>query len=91
MRQAKLQGQRSIQGQQASCRGGPTTGPGLGDKTTDTILRLHVSNVAQGPTSSGRNAGPSTKNGTIVGDLDIFGRCADKIHTVEAARLSSTT
>ena len=55
---------------------GPVAGAaqlqGLGprDKTTDTVLRLHVNSVVQTLTSSGRSVEPSTKSTIIVGDLD---------------------
>ena len=70
---------------------GQLQGPGPREKTTGTVLRLCVHNVAQGPTHSRRNAGLSTKNATIVGDLDTLQRCVDKIQTIEPARLRSTT
>ena len=66
-------------------------GPGPRDKTTDTVLRLHVNNVVQTLTSSEKNVEPSTRSVTTVGDLDTSQRCVDEIQTIEAARLRSTT
>ena len=74
-------GRGAFRGSKPSHRAAQLQGPGPRDKTTDTVPRLHVSNVARDPTSSRRNTGPSTKNATTVGDLDIFQRCAGKVQT----------
>ena len=92
VKQAKPQGQRSLQGWQAQSQGQPSHRDLAPEtKTTDTVLRLHVNNVVQTLTSSGKNVELSTRNVTIVGDLDISQRCVDEIQTTEAARLRLTT
>ena len=48
--------------------------PSSGVKTTDSVLRLCVKTVASDPTNPEKNAGPSTKNVTIMGDLGHFSK-----------------
>ena len=69
VRQAKLQGQRSLQGWQAQSQGIPARGawPWRQDYT---VLRLCVNNVVQTLTSSKKNVELSTRSVTTVGDWD---------------------
>ena len=57
-------------------------GLGPGDKTTDTVLRLHVNNVVQTLTSSEKSVEPSTRSVTTVADWDTSQRCVDKIQII---------
>ena len=55
-------------------------------ETTDIVPRLHADTVAHGPTGQEKNARPQTKNATIVGDLDIFQKYADKDQTIKIVK-----
>ena len=94
---SQQEGRPSYRGRRAFRVAGPVAGvtqpqgPGPGDKTTDTVLRLRVNNVVQTLTSSEKNVELSTKSVTTVGDWDTSRRHVDKIQTIEAARLRSTT
>ena len=76
--------------------GDPATGkaweePAPGE-TTGIVPRLLVDTVAHGPTGQEKNARPQTKSVTIVGDLDIFQKYADKDQTIRIVkRLQSNT
>ena len=55
-------------------------------ETTGTVLRLHVDTVAHGPTKQEKNARPQTKNATVVGDLGISQKYADKDQTIKIVK-----
>ena len=65
--------------------------PGPGE-TTDTVLRIHVDTAAHDPTEQEKNARPQAKSATIVGDLDISQKYADKAQTIKIVKtLQSNT
>ena len=53
-----------------STTGAAKEGPSPKDKTTDTVLSLHMNSVAQDPTNTDQNAELQGRNVSIVGDLD---------------------
>ena len=87
VRQVKVQGQRSLQRPTQGQQTWPQRWLSPGE-TSDTVLRLHISTVAHGPTNQERNAKPHIKSVTAIENLDISHYTTPYYVTNELAKAS---